>query len=135
MFEKLPSLLGFKPKFYTGGPARFYLPLLYDLVASKKPKSIVTLGFGEGEAFFTFCQAAREQNLECGCVALRREHAGEPEAHDLAWQKGKDYGQEFYGDFARFLSGSPVDALKEFANGSIDIFFFDDCATGSELRV
>ena len=98
MFEKLPSLLGFQPKFYTGGPTRFHLPLLYDLVASQKPKSIVTLGFGDGQAFFTFCQAAREQNIECQCVAVRREHAGENEADDLAWLKGKDYGDEFYGD-------------------------------------
>ena len=82
MFEKLPSLLGFQPKFYTGGPTRFHLPLFYDLVASKKPKSIVTLGFGDGQAFFTFCQAAREQNIECQCVAVRRERAGEEENDD-----------------------------------------------------
>src|SRR5450432_2235721 len=44
MFEKLPSLLGFQPKFYTGGPTRFHLPLLYDLMASKRPRSVVTLG-------------------------------------------------------------------------------------------
>jgi GT2 family glycosyltransferase len=134
MFEQLPSLLRFQPKFYSGGPARFYLPLLYDLVADTKPKSIVALGFGDGEAFFTLCQAAREQNLECRCAALRREHAAEPETHDLAWQKGKDYGQEFYGDFARFLSGSPPDAAKEFAEGAIDFLFIDDCDSGRELR-
>src|ERR1700674_2252683 len=75
MFEKLPSLLGFQPKFYTGGPMRFHLALLYDLVASKKPKSIVTVGFGDGQAFFTFCQATREQNVECKCFAVHREHA------------------------------------------------------------
>src|SRR5438067_805265 len=73
MVDQLPSLLRFQPKFYSGGPGRFYLPLLYDLVASQKPKSIVASGFGDGEAFFTLCQAAREQNLECRCAALRRE--------------------------------------------------------------
>ena len=73
MFEKLPSLLGFQPKFYVGGPIRSYLPLLYDLVACRKPKSIVTVGFGDGEAFFAFCQAAREQSVDCRCLAVRRE--------------------------------------------------------------
>src|SRR5450755_1809179 len=127
MFEQLPSLPRFQPKFYSGGPARFYLPLLYDLVASKKPKSIVVLGFGDGEAFFALCQAARELGVECRSAALRREHAGEPEAGDLAWRKGKDYGKEFYGDFARFLGGSLTDAAKEFADGAIDFLFIDDC--------
>ena len=61
MYEKLPSLLGFQPKFSADGPARFHLPLLYDLVARQKPKSIVVLGFSDGQAFFTFCQASREQ--------------------------------------------------------------------------
>lgn len=134
MFEQLPSLLRFQPKFYSGGPARFYLPLLYDLVASKKPKSIVVLGFGDGEAFFALCQAARELGVECRSAALRREHAGEPEAGDLAWRKGKDYGKEFYGDFARFLGGSLTDAAKEFADGAIDFLFIDDCDSGRELR-
>ena len=132
MFEKLPSLLGFKPKFHTGGPTRFHLPLLYDLVASKKPKSIVTLGFGDGQAFFTFCQAAREQNIECQCAAVRREHPGEKEDDDVAWLKGKDYGEEFYGDFARFHSDS--DAVKEFADQSVDLLLLDDCDSGAQIR-
>ena len=132
MVEQLPSLLRFQPKFYSGGPARFYLPLFYDLVAGKKPKSIVALGFGDGEAFFTLCQAVREQNFKCGCTAVHRERAGEAEEDDLAWRKGKDYGAEFYGDFARFLSGSAKEA--EFANRNIDLLLVDDCDSGNELR-
>lgn len=132
MFEKFPSLLGFQPKFYSGGPMRFYLPLLYDLVTSKKPKSIVTLGFGDGQAFFTFCQAAREQNIECRCLAVRREHADETETADLAWLKGKDYGDEFYGDLAHFQSGARV--VDEVADQSVDLFLLDDCDSGVEIR-
>jgi len=132
MFEKLPSLLGFQPKFYTGGPTRFHLPLFYDLVASKRPKSIATLGFGDGQAFFTFCQAAREQNVECQCAALRREHAGEKENDDVAWRKGKDYGDEFYGDLIRLHNGS--DAVKKFADHSVDLLLLDDCDSGAQIR-
>ncbi|HWM25107.1 MAG TPA: glycosyltransferase [Chthoniobacterales bacterium] len=132
MFEKLPSLLGFKPKFYTAGPARFHLPLLYDLVASRSPRSIVALGFGDGQAFFTFCQAARERNIDCQCLALRREHAGEREVDDLAWLQGKDYGDEFYGDLARFQSGARV--VEEVADRSVDLLLLDDCDSGAALR-
>lgn len=131
MFEKLPSLLGFQPKFYVGGPTRFYLPLFYDLVAGVKPKLIVALGFGDGQAFFTFCQAVREQNIECQCVALRRE-AGEPESADPAWLKGKDYGDEFYGDLANFHGGPH--AVEQFADRSVDLLLLDDCDSGAEVR-
>jgi GT2 family glycosyltransferase/glycosyltransferase involved in cell wall biosynthesis len=132
MFEKLPSLLGFQPKFYTGGPTRFHLPLFYDLMASAKPKSVVILGFGDGQAFFTFCQAAREQNVECRCVAVRREQTDENESNDAAWFKGQEYGDEFYGDLVRFRDGS--DALNECADLSVDLLLLDDCDSGPEIR-
>ncbi|MEY2481743.1 MAG: hypothetical protein QOK24_271 [Verrucomicrobiota bacterium] len=132
MLDKLPSLRGFQPKFYSGGPMRFHLPLLYDLVASTKPKSIVSLGFGDGEGFFTFCQAAREQNLECRCLAVRRERTGENEADDLAWNQGRGYGEEFYGERARFLASSPA-ALIEVPEGSVDLLLLDDCDAGREI--
>lgn len=131
MSEKLPSLLGFKPKFYTGGPTRVYLPLLYDLVACTKPKSIVTLGFGDGQAFFTFCQAAREQNIECRCAAVRRER-GETENDDAAWLKGNNYGEEFYGELIGLYDGP--DAVKEFADQSVDLLLIDDSDSGAEVR-
>jgi O-antigen biosynthesis protein len=134
MFDKLPSLLGFQPKFYAGGPMRFHLPLLYDLVALRKPKSIVTLGFSDGEGFFTFCQAAREQNVESQCTLIRRDRAGEDAAPDLAWQKAKDYGHEFYGGRARFVEGSAAEILNDFADNGVDLLLLDDCDSASEIR-
>jgi len=134
MFEKLPSLLGFQPKFYTGGPARFHLPLLYDLVACKAPKSIVVLGFGDGQAYFTFCQASREQNVGSECTVIRRERRGENAADDVAWCEGKDYAQEFYGACARFAEGSAAEVLKEYADESIDLLLLADCDSATEIR-
>jgi GT2 family glycosyltransferase/glycosyltransferase involved in cell wall biosynthesis len=133
MFEKLPSLRGFQPKFYSGGPARFHLPLLYDLVADTKPKSVVVLGFGDGEAFFAFCQAANEQKIDCECVAVRRDREGESENDDAAWREGRGYGEEFYGERARFFS-TGAEALAETADGSVDVLFLDDSDSGEEIR-
>ncbi len=133
MFEKLPSLRGFQPKFYSGGPARFHLPLLYDLVADTKPKRVVVIGFGDGEAFFAFCQAAKEQKIDCECVAVRRDREGESENDDTAWREGGGYGEEFYGERARFFS-TGVEALAETADGSIDVLLLDDSDSGEEIR-
>jgi GT2 family glycosyltransferase len=134
MFEKLPSLLGFQPKFYPGGPARFHLPLLYDLVARRTPKSIVVLGYGDGQACFAFCQASREQNADSQCTVVRRDPAGEDAADDLAWRNGKDYGQEFYGSRVRFVEGSAREALTACADNSVDLLLLDDCDSANEIR-
>ena len=132
MFEKLPSLRGFQPKFYSGGPARFHLPLFYDLVAAIKPKRVVVAGFGDGQAFFTFCQAAVEQRIDCECVAVRRDRPGESEADDAAWRDGKSYGEEFYGGRARFFSDHAT-ALAEIASGSVDVLLIDDSDSGKAI--
>src|SRR5438045_9311736 len=94
MFKNLPSLLHFQPKFFVGGPARFYLALFYDLVALARPKSIVTLGFGDGEAFFTLCQAVRENRLDCRCVAIFRGDESDWN-HDPAGRAGGECCDEF----------------------------------------
>jgi glycosyltransferase involved in cell wall biosynthesis len=133
MFDKLPSLRGFQPKFYSGGPARFHLPFLYDLVADAKPKRVVVVGFGDGQAFFTFCQTANEQKLDCTCLAVRRDRPSEAEEDDVAWREGRGYGEEFYGDSARFFS-SPGAALAETREGSVEILLLDDSDSGKEIR-
>lgn len=132
MLSELPSLYEFMPKFYGGGPIRFYLPLLYDLVAIEKPKLIVTIGFGEGEAFFTLCQAAREKRINCRSVAIHRQEG--QESDDAIWQAGRAYGEEFYGEAAQFLAGEPADLAKNFANNDVDLLLIDDCDSGSIIR-
>src|SRR2546421_2748977 len=133
MFEQLPSLREFQPKFYSGGATRFHLPLLYDLVADAKPKRVVALGFGDGQTFFTFCQAANEQGLDCQCVAVRRDRPDESEENDSAWREGREYGEEFYDERARFFSSKGL-ALAEVATGSIDILLLEDSDSGKEIR-
>ena len=130
---KLPSLRDFVPKFYRGGPIRFYLPLLYDLVAIHQPELIVSIGFDEGEAHFTFCQAAQEQELKCRCLVIHRDDSGK-QKEDEAWQKGKAYGEEFYGATAQFLSGSPIQLAEDFAKQNVDLLLISDCDSGSTIR-
>ena len=80
MFDELPSLREFQPDFYSGGPVRFHLPLLYDLAAATKPKVTVVIGIGEGEAFFTLCQATNDPGNPGECIAVRRVRPDEPES-------------------------------------------------------
>src|SRR2546423_2621312 len=133
MFEKLPSLRRFQPKFYSGGLSRFHLPLLYDLVGETKPKRVVVLGFGDGQAFFTFCQAAGEQKVDCECVAVRRDRVGEAENEDADWKNGRADAKEFYGESARFFT-TPEKALAAVADGGVDILWLNDSDSGEEIQ-
>ncbi|MDQ3313138.1 MAG: glycosyltransferase [Verrucomicrobiota bacterium] len=102
-------------------------------MACKKPKVVVTLGFGDGQAFFTFCQAVLEQNLESQCVAVRRNRAGEEPNDDVAWVRGNEYGHEFYGHLTRFLHAPPGLVATEFPEASVDFLFLDDSDSGTEI--
>jgi GT2 family glycosyltransferase/glycosyltransferase involved in cell wall biosynthesis len=133
MFEKLPSLRGFQPKFYSGGFSRFYLPLIYDLVAHTNPKRVVIVGFGEGDIFFTCSQAATELKLDCECIAVRRDRVGESAEDDVAWREGRIEGEEFYGERARFFAAAK-EALEALPDGSVDLLWIDDSDSGSEIR-
>ncbi|HEX4630511.1 MAG TPA: glycosyltransferase [Chthoniobacterales bacterium] len=132
MFEKLPSLREFQPKFYSGGAMRFHLPLLYDFVSQAKPKQMVFLGFGDSDAFFTACQAALEQNVDCQCVAVRRDRSGESEDADPTWRNGRAGGEEFYGERTVFFA-TPEEALAAIADGSVDVLVIDDSDSGTEI--
>ncbi len=133
MFEKLPSLRAFQPKFYSGGPACIHLPLVYDLVAQTKPKRLAIVGFGEGDVFLTCCQAATEQKIDCECIAVRRNREGESPEDDVAWREGRLGGEEFYGKRASFFAGAN-EALAAVPDGGIDILWIDDSDSGSEIR-
>jgi len=132
MFAQLPSVRGFQPKFYSGGPARFHLPLLYDLIAAAQPKRAVVLGFGNGDAFFTWAQAAVELRIDCDCVAVRRDRPGDSAEDDAAWSEGRNYGEEFHGPRTRFFADR-AGALKAIDDGSVDILLIEDSDSGKEV--
>ena len=47
----------FEPKLYTGGATRFYLPLLHDIMAQKKPALVVTLGLVDAQSHLSLYAA------------------------------------------------------------------------------
>jgi glycosyltransferase involved in cell wall biosynthesis/GT2 family glycosyltransferase len=132
MFEELPSFSGFQPKSYSGGPVRFHLPFLYDLVAAAKPKIAVVLGFGDGDAFFTLCEATSDTGETGQCIAVRRERPEEPEAEDVRWRDGVGDGEEVYGEGAKFFSTTEA-ALSGVADGSVEFLLIDDSDSGPAI--
>jgi GT2 family glycosyltransferase len=124
----LPSLRAFQPRFYAGGPIRFHLPLLYDLVATVRPRRVVVLGFGNGAAFCTLCQAVREQKITCQCLGFAA--PGDDPAADADWLAGAGYVAENYGDFARLLPNEDSSANP----ADVDFLLLDDCDEADLIR-
>ncbi len=129
----LPSLLAFQPQFYRSGPIRHHLALLYDLVATLRPRRLVVAGFANGEAFFTLCQAVRETGLECECIALWRGAPENQSKADQSWLEGKSYAVEMYGEFTRLSLDDSTSAAAQFAERKIDLLLIDDCDSGAEI--
>ncbi|MDQ6912604.1 MAG: class I SAM-dependent methyltransferase, partial [Verrucomicrobiota bacterium] len=125
MLSQLPSV-AFQPKFYSGEVSRFHLAFFYDLVATQKPRRIVTLGFSDGQIHFTWCQAVRECQLACQCLTVRRENA----ADDEEWQKAMADAEEFYPDISVLRTGAAWQMAAEETDGSVDILLIEACDRG-----
>src|SRR5215831_10361121 len=120
----------FEPKFFTGGPTRFYLPLFFDIVVHEKPKLIVTLGLGDAQAHFGFCQAVAEQNLQSRCVGIRRARVDESANDDLAWKRAEKATAKFFPKVSQLIDIDAVKAAVGFADGSIEVLLIEDIDSG-----
>ena len=124
----------FEPKFFTGGPTRFYLPLFFDIVVQEKPALIVTLGLSDAQAHLAFCQAVAEQNLASRCVAVRRARANESAIDDPAWQYAEKTTTKFFPNISQLVEADAIQAAADFADGSIEVLLIDDVDSGETVR-
>jgi GT2 family glycosyltransferase/glycosyltransferase involved in cell wall biosynthesis len=124
----------FEPKFFTGGPTRFYLPLFFDIVVQEKPALIVTLGLSDAQAHLAFCQAMAEQNPASRCVAVRRARANESAIDDPAWQYAEKATTKFFANISQLVEADAVQAAAEFAEDSIEVLLIDDVDSGETVR-
>jgi len=124
----------FEPKFFTGGPTRFYLPFLFDIVLQEKPTLIVTLGLGDAQAHLAFCQAVAERNLSSRCVAIRRPRADESPNDDSAWELAEKATAKFFPTVSQLIETGAVKAAADFADGSIEVLLIDDVDSGETVR-
>jgi GT2 family glycosyltransferase/glycosyltransferase involved in cell wall biosynthesis len=124
----------FDPDFYTAGPARFYLPLLHDIVVSEKPGLIVTLGLGDAQAHLAFCQAALGQNCSIRCLGVRRRRENESAADDPAWVEAQKRSSEFYRGISQLLEGDAYTVAQQIPDASIGLLLLDDVDQGSLIR-
>ena len=119
-----------EPKFFTGGPTQFYLPLFFDIVVQEKPALIVTLGLGDAQAHVAFCQAVADQDLTSRCVAVRRARPDESATDDPGWQDAKEATAKFFSTVSQLIETNSFKAAADFADGSVAVLLLDDVDSG-----
>jgi GT2 family glycosyltransferase/glycosyltransferase involved in cell wall biosynthesis len=124
----------FDPDFYTAGSTRFYLPLLYDIVISEKPRFVVTLGLGDAQAHLAFCQAAVGQNRPIRYLGVRRRRENELATDDPAWVAAQKRSTGLYRGISELLEGDVYDVAKQIPDVSIEVLLVDDVDEGSLIR-
>jgi O-antigen biosynthesis protein len=133
MAREIPSL-EFEPQFFDGGPSRFHLPFLYDLIASHRPRHVVVLGFGGEQLHFAICQTAQEQDLAAHCLTIRRLEGEENPVEDKAWADAIAKCAEFFPDAGKLSACDPVLEAGQHAERSVDLLLIDDCDSAAALR-
>src|SRR5947207_3446134 len=121
-----PAYTGPRIARYFGGPWSMHLPFAYDLMREFMPSSFVELGVYKGESYFTFCQSAAENGVDVLCYGIDT-WQGDPQTgfygpaigHDVATHNTQ------YATFSQLITATFEDAVKDFADGSIDLLHID----------
>lgn len=113
-----------------------HIPFAFLLVDLLRPRLIVELGAHKGDSYCAFCQAVELLKVDCRCVAV---DTWEGDAHTSS------YGPEIlralrechdprYAAFSRLLQAHFEDAVREFADGSIDLLHIDGFHTYDAVK-
>ena len=100
-----------------------HIPFAMLLVDLLRPRMIVELGTHLGDSYCAFCQAVKELNLDTRCYAVDTwqgdSHSGLYDADVL--DDLRAHHDPLYGSFSSLIQSTFDDALKNFADGSINL--------------
>jgi hypothetical protein len=104
-----------------------HIPFMYSVIGMLRPRRFAELGSHHGASFFAACQAVRELDVACECVAV--DHwKGDSQAG--AFTEGVFSGfnairQREFDDFATYVRADFDSAAASFEAGSIDLLHID----------
>ena len=126
----------FQPLRYGLGAWTEHIFFAYDLVAQLKPRLLVELGTDRGESYFTFCQAALENEAGTQCFAIDHwrgdAHAGSYD--ETTFEDVTAHNRAYYSHFSTLLRSNFDEASDRFAPPSIDLLHIDGHHTEEAVR-
>ncbi len=117
----------FEPLVYGVGAWTPHLHFACDLIALTRPSLFVELGTDRGESYFTFCQAASENDTGTRCCAVDtwRGDSQAGQYDETTFAQVTAYNEAHYKDFSTLLRSSFDGALGRFEPGSINLLHLD----------
>ena len=113
-----------------------HIPFAMFMISALRPKTFVELGAFRGVSYCAFCQAVKYTKSETRCYAIDTwagdEHAGMLETDALT--KLRAHHDPLYADFSRLVQSTFDEALKHFADDSIDLLHIDGFHTYEAVR-
>ncbi|WP_227870955.1 class I SAM-dependent methyltransferase [Orrella marina] len=98
--------------------------MLFWLVEAVQPQNVVSLHLGGGAHHFAVCQAVERLRLDANCYAV------DAELSEEVFQRNENYVA-----FSQCIEQSAVDAVKQFAEGSVDLLLLDGSSPAIEDEV
>ena len=129
------TYLGPRIKRYLGDSWCMHLPFAYDLMRELAPTVFVELGVKLGESYFAFCQSAVENKIKVRCYGIdswigdRQTGGLDPEIQlEVAAYNSR------YSSFSELRTMFFAEAVKDFADASIDLLHIDGTHTYAEVK-
>ena len=110
-----------------------HVPFAFWLIDTHRPETVVELGSRTGTAYFAFCQAIKQLELQTQCVSASPWQNDEASNYngDAAYSKARAHNDAHYPVFSR-LSRTTLDvALEQFEDGTIDLLHITDTTSVS----
>lgn len=113
-----------------------HVSFVHDLIAALRPSILVELGTHYGESYFAMCQAIHENAVSCVSYAVDS-WVGDKHAKrydESVFEEVNRYNEENYASFSKLLRTSFDQALRNFADESIDLLHIDGLHTYEAVR-
>src|SRR5438552_3005819 len=113
-----------------------HIPFAFAIVDLLRPATFVELGTHAGDSYLAFCQAVQSLKLNTRCTAVDT-WQGDAQAGGYSsaiLQELRTHHDPLYGTFSTLLQSTFDDAIKHFADGSIDLLHIDGLHTYDAVR-
>lgn len=132
-----PSLRRLSQPRVVPGSNSLHVGLEYDLVEALRPGLVVDLGTGDGTSFFACCQSMHDHGVDGLAYAI--DAWTEPPAHpEASLDAQRAHARARYAGFTYFVEMPPHQALRHFAEGSVDLLRLDgtrpDVIAGADVE-